>query len=427
MPRLYTVTKSVRQFFETKPPAKRVFFVFASLMIILNVAARILYPGQILGLDYNLYHPDGICYTKQAFDFAGVSSSESSQIILDKYRSLAIKYTPNIDESKCKSLEGRILYPLISSPFVMLLGMNGMLVSSVIIFLIGLFFCYLILHRYTTHSILAITLVSLVSSSSSILRWGISNTTDGLLFALSSAFFFVFLKMVEKKKKNDLYMILFVIILMLFTKRSFYIPLIYTLITLSFYFFSNIKIFANKKWYDFKQFAKNALFPFFVLLFSLILDRVLVLFTHSQNNSWIVNSVFDCLKGSNVTANPGSTFSSITCNFQDTNYFSEFLSAVFQALSNMAAYFVVTLGQIFVLDKILFIFIANYFLFLVMTLKRKKRLVDTLVSFFPISLMFVASLNSTIGLNFRLELPSIPALLLAGLFSIQFFNKRLSS
>lgn len=427
MPLLYTFAKSARHFFESKPPAKKIFLACASLVVLLNVLARMLFPGQILDLDYNLFQPDGICYTKQAFNFAGVSSSQSSEIIIEKYRSLPIRYTPDIDEDKCKPLEGRILYPLISAPFVMLFGVNGMLISSAIIFLVGLFFCFLILLKFTKNSILAITLVTLVSCSSSILRWGISNTTDGLLFTLSSAFLFVFLKLLEQRKKSHLFIIFLLLLSMMLTKRSFYIPLIYTLLTLLFYLLSN-RFFSEHNYKErFKQLGKYSFMPSAVLFVSIILDRALILLTPSQNSSWIVNTVLQCIKGDHVTANPGSTFSRLECDFQTTTYFYEILQVLLQSLLNIGAYFIVTLGQIFVLDKILFFFVANYFLYLIIYFKRDKELIHTLVAFFPLLLMFVASLNSTLGLNFRLELPSIPTLLLAALFSVQFFNRRLTT
>lgn len=385
-----------------------------------------LFPGQILGLDYNLFHPDGICYTKQAFDIAGVSSTQSSEIIIDKYRSLSIRYTPNIDENKCNALKSRVLYPLISAPFVMMFGINGMIISSALIFLIGLFFCLLILLRFTKYSTLAITLVALVSCSSSILRWGISNTTDSLLFTISSAFLFVFLKILDQRKKSQLAIISFILLLMILTKRSFYIPLIYSLITILFYLFSKKFVSEQKNPERYKQLGKYSLIPLFILLISIILDRALILLAPPQNNSWIVNTVLNCIKGESLAANPGSTFSSIECDFQTTNYFYEVFWALLQALLNIGAYFTVTIGQIFVFDKILFFFIVNYFLYLIIYLKRNKEMIHTLVAFFPLSLMFVASLNSTLGLNFRLELPSIPLLLLSALFSIQFFYRRLS-
>ena len=416
--------KAIRRFFAAKQSKKALFLAVMGLFILLNVGSRVLFPGQILGLDYNLFHPDGICYTKQSFDFAGVNSKESQIQILNKYQSLDIDYTPNFDEKKCQVLKGRILYPLISAPLVGIFGVDGMVISSVLILLLGLFLCLLILLKFTKQPVLAMFLVSIVSCSSSFLRWGISNTTDGLLFTLSCAFLLVFVNLLEKNSFKYFLLMSLILILMTFTRRSFYIPITYSLLTTIFFFITHRKKLRISRIKLLKELLKRQNFLLFIPFFAVGLDVINRNIFPVQNNSWIINSVINCLSGEKIIAQPGSTFTSINCSFDNSSYVSQVLGAFFQAFANIAVYIFVTIGQIFVLDKLLFFFIINYLVFLTITLMRRKRMreIDFIVAFFPIILIFIASLNSTLGLNFRLELPAIPVFLLAALFSVQRFN-----
>ena len=36
----------------------------------LSILTRLFYHGEVLGLDYNLYYPDGVCYTSHAYELS---------------------------------------------------------------------------------------------------------------------------------------------------------------------------------------------------------------------------------------------------------------------------------------------------------------------------------------------------------------------
>ena len=161
--------------FSRRVRLKRLLVSALIVFIFLNLLSRILFPGQILGLDYNLYHPDGICYTNNAYTFAGIDTQSTQKAILDKYKTLDLTYSPVLNLEKCEQLKGRILYPFFASLFVPIFGIDAMIVVSALSFLIGILFCYFILKQFTNSTILAMSLIAAISSSSTLLRWGISN------------------------------------------------------------------------------------------------------------------------------------------------------------------------------------------------------------------------------------------------------------
>ena len=47
---------------------------------VIAVVSRLLWNGDVYGLDFRTYHPDGVCYSKFAFDFAGESERGIKEI-----------------------------------------------------------------------------------------------------------------------------------------------------------------------------------------------------------------------------------------------------------------------------------------------------------------------------------------------------------
>lgn len=152
----------------------------------LAVWARILWNGDVYGLDYRLFHPDGICYGAVAFDFAGTGIEGREQLA----GAYAAQDTPigglgpDIDDaSTCSSVRTRVLYPLLSAPLVNALGYYGLLVVPAISWLIAVLTpAVLLLRRGFT---LAPTIAGLlVIASSSIGRWSVANVVDALLMGI---------------------------------------------------------------------------------------------------------------------------------------------------------------------------------------------------------------------------------------------------
>jgi hypothetical protein len=125
---------------------------------------------------------------------AGNSEAVSGSIVSDWYRDHAYKL--NVIDPKSlyfdthplwELYKSRILYPILSVPFVVLLGMSGMLVIpalSMLTLMISIqVIGFKLNNRYLAFVISVIISVSPVAS-----RWMFANITDGLLTALTSLF-----------------------------------------------------------------------------------------------------------------------------------------------------------------------------------------------------------------------------------------------
>jgi hypothetical protein len=79
----------------------------------------------------------------------------------------------------------RVLYPLLSVPFVRLLGVSGMLVVPALS-LLTLMLLVAKIGITQNKRITAVIVIFLISSSPTVMRWMLSNTTDALLVAIFS-------------------------------------------------------------------------------------------------------------------------------------------------------------------------------------------------------------------------------------------------
>jgi hypothetical protein len=130
---------------------------------LISVMSRLIRSGTVYGLDFGLFHPDGINYLRFAQDIVDL----------------------NIQNSTIYAWS-RPLYPILSAPFLMVFGTHGMLVVPVLSYL--LFGLVLIRFGSDRKTKLAISILFLVfSSSPTLLRWVVADLTDSLhlfLFAL---------------------------------------------------------------------------------------------------------------------------------------------------------------------------------------------------------------------------------------------------
>ena len=153
----------------------------------LAVWARILWNGDVYGLDYRLFHPDGACYGAMAFDFAGQGMGGRAEVAA----AYADQGTPRgalgpdmADPATCSNgVRPRVLYPLLSVPFVNLLGYYGLLVVPALSWLAAaLIPAVLLLRRGLT---LAPAIAGLlVIASTSVGRWSVANLVDALLMGI---------------------------------------------------------------------------------------------------------------------------------------------------------------------------------------------------------------------------------------------------
>jgi hypothetical protein len=172
----------------------RIIRIFPAALVILfwmlAVAGRFWSNGIAYGLDYGIFQPDGAHYTYRTLVFLGSSPIESSIKVAEWYQANGFKnnfFDPSLLRPESTGTWGlvapRVLYSFLSMPFVLILGINGMLVIPILSFL-----TLLLVAQYFSQKIigafLGIIVVLSLSTSPTILRWMVANLTDGLLAAL---------------------------------------------------------------------------------------------------------------------------------------------------------------------------------------------------------------------------------------------------
>lgn len=154
------------------------------------VASKIMYNGLVFGFDYGTYQPDGKFYTYMALDFLHHNPPKSAQLVVDWYLENGFKMNtftiqdlmPNTS-SAYPVISHRILYPILSVPFVAIFGIPGMLAIPAVS-LLTLLMAVQTLARKFNVQIVGIILVVILSTSPTVLRWMIVNCTDSLLVGL---------------------------------------------------------------------------------------------------------------------------------------------------------------------------------------------------------------------------------------------------
>ncbi len=165
-------------------------FLFVTILIVtwaVSVIARLKFNGLSYGFDYGLYQPDGMHYTFRTLTFLGNSELTSAQMVSDWYATHGVKLS-QINPSDLLPennrvwgvISPRILYPLLSVPFVAVFGITGMIAISAISFLVLLLTIYSLGRKFGQES-LAMVIAFLLTASVTTTRWMISNCTDALL------------------------------------------------------------------------------------------------------------------------------------------------------------------------------------------------------------------------------------------------------
>jgi hypothetical protein len=171
-------------------------FLFVGIILFWFVAliTKLKFNGLVYGLDFGLLHPDGKLYAFRTLTMLGKTELEAGQLVSDWYSIYAYKLNNFQPESLFYDVhplwqlyKPRVLYPLLSIPFVALLGVNGMLVVPAISMLILLCTVQLIGIKLE-NKFFAFILAGLISISPVVNRWMFANVTDGLLTAISCLF-----------------------------------------------------------------------------------------------------------------------------------------------------------------------------------------------------------------------------------------------
>jgi hypothetical protein len=201
-------------------------FLFAGVFLFWFIAliSKLEFNGLVYGLDFGLLHPDGKLYAFRTLTMLGNTELEAGRLVSNWYSMSAFKLNNFQPESLFYEVhplwqlyKPRVLYPLLSTPFVALLGIKGMLVIPAISMLILLLTIQIIGIRLE-NKYPAFILAGLVSISPVVNRWMFANVTDGLLTAITCVFLIAFLFL--KSQNHFLIMAGLVIALGSFTRTS---------------------------------------------------------------------------------------------------------------------------------------------------------------------------------------------------------------
>ena len=169
------------------------------------VISKLKFNGLILGFDYGSYQPDGKYYTYMALDLLNNNPALSAQQVVDWYAIHGFKMNTFTIQDLMPStsyaypyISHRVLYPLLSVPFVAIFGIPGMLaIPSISLLLLLLSICRF--SKKFNKSLVGLGIVVVLLNSSTVLRWMIVNCTDSLLVGLFAFVPLLILKLIEKK------------------------------------------------------------------------------------------------------------------------------------------------------------------------------------------------------------------------------------
>ena len=194
------------------------YFIIVFLIWIISSAAKLKFNGLVFGFDYGIYQPDGKFYTYRTLDWINRNPLESANQVVNWYKFHGFKM--NIfrvedlvpeSSSAYPVISHRILYPLLSIPFVKIFGIPGMLAIPVISFGILLIVVQKIAIKMKKPWF-GIGLVFLLSTSPTVLRWMIVNCTDSLLAGLFALVVWTLIK-IDNYPIKKTWGILFILIL----------------------------------------------------------------------------------------------------------------------------------------------------------------------------------------------------------------------
>ena len=335
-------------------------YLLIFLCWILDFASKLKYNGLVYGFDFGLFHPDGSLYTFRTLTWLGHSQAQAGQMVSDWYSSHAFKlnhFQPsdlffNVNPQWDRFLP-RILYSLLSVPFVALFGINGMLVVpsiSMLCLMISVYLLGKILHR----PILGLAIAITFSITLTINRWMFINTTDSLLVGLTSLLVLVLAKEGLSRRRWWIY----IISLVLLTSLTRVAILMWLGIAI-------VLLYKNQK-----------LRAFFVTSLAVIA---------------FIPAVYK------------NTSSAILPNESSTNLISKV--ALFPKSMLKVAFY--EIAELAVLDRLLLILIL---IAVMVSLRNWRQASSQYFILTCISLWLTGAVNGTPGVNFRYQLPLLPFL-----------------
>ena len=317
---------------------------------------RLKFNGPVLGFDYSLYQPDGANYTFRALSFVSNNQMDAANRVSEWYAIHGYKH--NIINPATLLPENnpvwylsapRVLYPLLSAPFVAAIGIPGMLVIPSLA-LLGLMWIHHEIGRLFGRPELSLLFNIAIASSVTVSRWFIANLTDGLL-----AFLVGLIILVEIRVRKQWVWITLVIIIVTFSSATrFSVPIFLSL---------------SVGYFILREVTKAM-----AILISGICGGIPLLF----------------FQATSAVLPAGSS----------TSFLAKLIDLPLQSLKVI----VVEIAELIVLDRV-FIILILFSLFCGYQLRGK---VGLLTYFVLIGVLTIGFINGTLGVNFRYQLPLIP-------------------
>lgn len=329
-------------------------FVLALLIWAISIGGRLWANGISFGLDYGIYQPDGAHYAYRTLLFLGHGSTEAANQVVAWYQIHGFKN--NVFDASLLSTDNestwglvalRVVYSILSIPFVFAFGIPGMLVIPALSFLV-LLLAILYVGRCTNHTFLALAVVFGLSVSPTVLRWMLANLTDSPLAALFTVVATVLIRVNDSKK-----IIIWLIPLVVLTSFTRFCLPVWIAITLV--MFLN----AMRK-------------PSLVVLFVSLIASIPT-FAYMPKNAVL----------------PGSE--TVSLSSQIFGVFLSFFKITFWEVAQLA-----------ILDRVL---LAMLLLAAAISVLTWREISSQYYLVVLLSVFFIGAINGTIGVNFRYQLP----------------------
>ena len=330
------------------------YLIVVLLLWALSVGSRFWANGIAFGLDYGIYQPDGANYAFRALLFLGRDSNEAANQVVSWYQTHGFKN--NIFEATFLTPDNatvwglvapRVVYSILSMPFVFAFGIPGMLIIPALSLLV-LLLTIVHLGRRADRTLLAIAVIFGISVSPTVSRWMLANLTDSPLTALF-AVVVIFLARV-KGTRSARFQLTTLILLTSFTRFCLPIWIAIALV-----------LFVNSKRMD----------ALVVLLASLV--AAIPTFLMMPTNAVLPGS------------DPVGLVSKVV------GVFFSFFKVSFWELAQLA-----------VLDRVLLVMLVLALAISILTWREINSQFYIAVLF---SVLFIGAINGTIGVNFRYQLP----------------------
>jgi hypothetical protein len=374
---------------------------------VIHLTQRLFFYGKYGRFNFDLLYPDGACYTFRALKLAGYSSAYATKAIQIAYAKYGLHSgipSPDYLNTGCASTAGRIFYPLLSTPFVKLFGVYGMVLCQIII-LLGLIILPLkTAIKRNISNIQILVAGSLFINSTIIFRWGISNLVDPLLSLMFLCGAILVEHISERKKTSIFLIIIFMLIIVLgsFTKRSFPIWILLSSFPLLKEFsISRRSVAGNKRWLALLGVST-----------SLVMDRLVARLYGPQNGLSAVRDLLPSpITPSPITPSPITETSQIQILNQHVAsstdhwvYIKVGVKLVVQIVRTVS----VECIQLLLFDLPMTILLGIFLWEYVQTKRDTKNKSLLGLGFFSLSLLLLqGGLNGTLGVNFRFQFPAV--------------------